>query len=111
MLVAHAPNQAVLLALVLNPVEHEKLPFAVAAVRLEFPAVQPFQQFQDETIMDIRVVPFIMRINDDFVNAPAIDSQIQHVDAALALDFPYVGQVFLIERESLDKKSGEHRLK
>ena len=24
------------------------------------------------------------------------------------LDFPHVGQVFLIERESLDKKSGEH---
>ena len=26
------------------------------------------------------------------------------------LDFPHVGQVFLIERESLDKKSGEHSL-
>ena len=26
------------------------------------------------------------------------------------LDFPHVGQAFLIERESLDKKSGEHRL-
>jgi len=25
------------------------------------------------------------------------------------LDFPHVGQVFLIERESLDKKSGKHR--
>ena len=25
------------------------------------------------------------------------------------LDFPYVGQVFLIERESIKKKTGEHR--
>ncbi len=58
---------------------------------------------------------FEQREAADFVEiAPADHGRIEtrRIGCSTALnayiDFPYVGQVFLIERESIDKKTGEH---
>ena len=54
--VAQTPDQTILFALVIQPIQHEKLPFSVLLVRLEHPAVQGPHKVNNQCIADILVL-------------------------------------------------------
>ncbi len=50
-----------------DTVQHEELPIALTLLGLELSAVQNSDQFQDERVIDIGMLDFVVGINDDLV--------------------------------------------
>ena len=74
-------------------VEHEILPIVFSLFRLEIPAIELLHQLQDQLIADIRVAFFIVRINDHFFNASAIDRDLKRIASTLTHRFFILAQL------------------
>ena len=67
----------------LDPVQHEKLPFALSFFGLELPAVQAPDQLQDESVIDIGVLDLVVRVDDHLGDPASIDREVHPVASAL----------------------------
>jgi antitoxin HicB len=65
-----------------NPVQHVELPLALTFFGLELLTVQAPHQLQDESIVDVRVLDLIVRVNDHLLDQAAIDQEMHLVASA-----------------------------
>jgi hypothetical protein len=77
------PDKPVELTLVLDPVQHEKLPLASTLLNLELSAVQPLHQIEDQRITYVRMFFLVVGINHYLINLTAVYDKIHRVSGAL----------------------------